>query len=165
MTKVRFLANNSWLKRDRTLGMTLLCLSQQDTSTDVQHDLLWSLRDLDLRLNFDLDLSRSNHISFEASLREKHDDAANFYLYKFKSYSWNNISPITSILTKSDICRLNHWPEVTFDENLIKKTSSKAIDWYLLRSSSYHSSWCNGTFSEKYNNNYLTLTFDDLWWP
>ena len=55
--------------------MASLCLSHQDASTDMQHDLFWSLRDLDLRSNFDLDLLRSNHISFEASLREKHDDA------------------------------------------------------------------------------------------
>ena len=57
MTKVRFLANsllkghhrsldatnsfvnNSRLKEDRTLGMTTLCLSRQDASTDMQYDL------------------------------------------------------------------------------------------------------------------------------
>ena len=53
--------------------MALLYLPHQDASTDMQHDLCWSLRDLKLS-NFDLDLSRSNNISFEASLREKHDD-------------------------------------------------------------------------------------------
>ena len=63
------------MKRDRTLGMALLRLSHQDASTDMQHDLFWSLSDLDLRSNFDLDLSRSNYVSFKASLREKHDDA------------------------------------------------------------------------------------------
>ena len=86
MTKVRFLANSllkghqrsleatnslfantSCLKRDRTLWMASLCLSHQHASTDMQHDLFWSLRDLDL--------SRSNHIFFKASLREKHDNA------------------------------------------------------------------------------------------
>ena len=94
MTKVRFLANsllkghqrsleatnsffynNSCLKRDRTLGMASLCLAHQVASTDMQHDLFWSLRDLDLSLNFDLDFLRSNHMPFEASLREKHDGA------------------------------------------------------------------------------------------
>ena len=54
--------------------MDSLCLTHQGTSTDMHHDLFWSLCDLDLRSNFDLDLSRSNHISFEASQREKHDD-------------------------------------------------------------------------------------------
>ena len=62
------------MKRDRTLGMISLCLTHHDASTDMQHDLFWSLRDLDLRSNFYLDFSRSNHISFEASIREKHDD-------------------------------------------------------------------------------------------
>ena len=55
--------------------MVSLCVSHQDASTDMQHDLLRTLRDLDLRSNFDLDFSRSNHISFEASVRGKHDDA------------------------------------------------------------------------------------------
>ena len=65
--------------------MVSLCLSHQDASTGMQHDPFRSLRDLDRRWNFDLDLSRSNNISFEASLREKHDDAiADFYLYWFK---------------------------------------------------------------------------------
>ena len=41
----------------------------------MQHNLFRSLRDLDLRSNFDLDLSRLNHMSSEASLREKHGDA------------------------------------------------------------------------------------------
>ena len=54
--------------------MASLCLSHQDASTDMQHGLFWSLRDLDLRSNFDLDLTRSNHIPFEASLPEKYDD-------------------------------------------------------------------------------------------
>ena len=31
--------------------------------------------------------------------------------------------------------------------------------------SSYHSSWDSGMFSEKYNDNWQILTFDDLWWP
>ena len=53
--------------------MTSLCFSHEDASTDMQHDLFWSLRNLDLRSIFDLNLSGSNHIPFEASLREKHD--------------------------------------------------------------------------------------------
>ena len=87
MTNVRFLANNLLkghqrsleatnscskqllIEKDRTLGMASLCLSHQDASTAMQYDLFRSLRDLGLRSNFDLDLSRSNHISFEASLR------------------------------------------------------------------------------------------------
>ena len=34
-----------------------------------------------------------------------------------------------------------------------------------MRFSSYHSSWDSGMFSEKYNDNWQILTFDDLWWP
>ena len=75
ITKVFFFVNNSWLKRDRTLGMASLCSSHQDAATDMQHDLFWSLRDLDLRLNFDFNLSRLTHISFKASQRVKHDNA------------------------------------------------------------------------------------------
>ena len=40
----------------------------------MQHDLFLSLRDLDLRSNFDLHFSKLVHISFEASLRDKNDD-------------------------------------------------------------------------------------------
>ena len=54
--------------------MASLCLSHQEASTDMQHAQFCSLHDLDLISNFDLDLSRSNHIYFEGSLREKHDD-------------------------------------------------------------------------------------------
>ena len=63
------------MKRDRTLAMASLYLPHQDASTDMQYDLFWSLCDLGLRSNFDLDLSRSTYISLEVSLREKHDDA------------------------------------------------------------------------------------------
>ena len=40
-----------------------------------QGDLFLSSRDLDLWPNFDLDLSRSSNIAFEAAKREKHDGA------------------------------------------------------------------------------------------
>ena len=40
------------------------CLSHLDASTDMQHDQFRLLCDLDLRSNFDLDLSRLNDISF-----------------------------------------------------------------------------------------------------
>ena len=41
----------------------------------MSHDLLVSLRELDLRSDFDLDLSRSKNILFESSRRDKHDGA------------------------------------------------------------------------------------------
>ena len=88
MTKVRFLAHSLLKGHQRSLGTTNSFLSitfdwkeiecfgcHQDASTDMQHKLFRSLHDLDLRSNFDLNFSRSNYISFEASLREKHDGA------------------------------------------------------------------------------------------
>ena len=39
----------------------------------MQHDLFRSGHDLDLRSNFQVDLSRSNYSSFDASRREEHD--------------------------------------------------------------------------------------------
>ena len=39
----------------------------------MQHDLFGSGHDLDLRSNFQYDLSRSNYISLDASRKEKHD--------------------------------------------------------------------------------------------
>ena len=50
-------------------------LAHQDASNDMQYDKFLSLRDIDLRSNFNLDLSRSTCIPVKASLREKHDDA------------------------------------------------------------------------------------------
>ena len=39
----------------------------------MQHDLFGSGHDLDLRPNFQHDLSRANYISFDAAQQEKHD--------------------------------------------------------------------------------------------
>ena len=75
-----FLVNKFSLKRARTLEMTLLCLSHQDTSTDMHHDLFRSVRDLDLRSSCDVDLLSSTNIFFEVFLRKKHDDGIGDYL-------------------------------------------------------------------------------------
>ena len=45
----------------------------------MQHDLFGSGHDLDLRSNFQHDLSRSNYISFDAARQEKHDAGKNKY--------------------------------------------------------------------------------------
>ena len=61
--------------------MASLYLSQQDASTDIQHDLFRSSRDLDLISNFYFDLSRSDNKYFYAIKREKHDGAiADFFI-------------------------------------------------------------------------------------
>ena len=74
--------------------MVPICLTHQGASTDTQHDLVGSPRDLDLRLNFDLDLLRSPCICFDVSRREKHDGAKIIALPLLgKNISVKNISP------------------------------------------------------------------------
>ena len=51
-----------------------MCSGRRCQSTDMQHDLFGSGHELDLRSNFQNDLSRSNYISFDAARQEKHDD-------------------------------------------------------------------------------------------
>ena len=50
-----------------------MCSGRRCRSTNMQHDLFGSGHDLDLRSNFQHDLSRSNYISFDAARQEKHD--------------------------------------------------------------------------------------------
>ena len=50
-----------------------MCSSLPCGSTDMQHDLFGSGHDLDLRSNFQHDLSRATDSSFDASWREEHD--------------------------------------------------------------------------------------------
>ena len=50
-----------------------MCSARRYGSTDMQHDPFRSGHDLDLRSNFQVDLSRSNYSSFDASWREEHD--------------------------------------------------------------------------------------------
>ena len=63
-------ADNLRLGRARDMKVVSMCLSRQYASTDMQ---LGSSRDLDLRSNFDLDLSRSCYTCFDAPWRGKHD--------------------------------------------------------------------------------------------
>ena len=63
-------ADNLRLRRARDMKVVSMCLSRQYASTDMQFG---SSRDLDLRSNFDLDLSRSCYTCFDASWRGKHD--------------------------------------------------------------------------------------------
>ena len=44
------------------MGLISMCLSRRDASTDMQHDLSRSRRNLDLRSNVDLDLSMHMHM-------------------------------------------------------------------------------------------------------
>ena len=51
--------------RDRDVRVVSLCFSHQDALIPMQYDLLRSPRDLDLRSNFDLDLSRLYYTFFD----------------------------------------------------------------------------------------------------
>ena len=55
------------------MGQAPKCLSPPGASNDMQFDLLRSLRDLDLRSNFEVYLSRSNYLCFDSSRRDKYD--------------------------------------------------------------------------------------------
>ena len=63
-------ANNSGLKRAADMGVVSLCLSCQAASTDMQHDLLSSTCDLDLRSNIDLTL-QGHHVYVSTPLAER----------------------------------------------------------------------------------------------
>ena len=72
----QFFANNLRTKWDRDVGLVSLRLSAQGTSNDVYLTYLGhrvTLPWLDLRSNFDLDLSRSNYTWFDAPWQDKHD--------------------------------------------------------------------------------------------
>ena len=66
------------------LEMVSLSLSYGDVSIHMQLDLLRSPHDLDLRSNFDFDLSRSSHTCFNAYWQGKHD-GVNIIALSFKT--------------------------------------------------------------------------------
>ena len=96
-------ADNLRLRRARDMKVVSVCLSRQYASTDMQ---LGSRRDLDLRSNFDLDLSRSCYICFDASWRGKHDGVKIIAL----SFQTQKLSLKNCFAQK---CRF--WPFVTSD--------------------------------------------------
>ena len=73
-----FFPNNSRLKRATAMGVVLLCLSYQDASTDMQHDLLRPTCDLKWpwpEVKYWPDRSRPPCIRFGASCRGEYDAA------------------------------------------------------------------------------------------
>ena len=60
----------------------------------MQHDLFGSGHDLDLRSNFQHDLSRSNYISLDAARQDKHDAGKR-----------NIVSLLSQKLLKKNVCR------------------------------------------------------------
>ena len=90
------------------MGQAPKCLSPPGASNDMQHDLLRSLRDLDLRSNFEVDLSRSNYIWFDSPRRDKHDGIHIIAVYlKQKSYSRKKISLKNNNFDFGDLWSLN----------------------------------------------------------
>ena len=83
-------ADNLRLRRARDMNVVSMCLSRQYASIDMQ---LGSSRDLDLRSNFDLDLSRSCYTCFER-LDKANTMVSKLLLYHFKhrSYHWKTVS-------------------------------------------------------------------------
>ena len=80
----------------------------------MQHDMVRSIRDLDLRLRSRVELSRSNHISFDSSRRGQHDGAIIFAL-TLKS---------TELLAKQNLGKFGHfWPLGAKNFDLRKKLS------------------------------------------
>ena len=112
--------------------MVSLCFSHQDASKHMQYDLLGSPRDLDLRSNFDLDLSRSCYTCFDASWRGKHDGVKIIAL----SFQTRKLLSKNCFAQK---CRF--WPFVTSDAlnvnlrwNLTahqRKIVSRAFYWFI----------------------------------
>ena len=71
-----FFANNSLQIQDTAARMGSLCSARQGASNDIYDDL----RSRDLRSTFDLDLSRSTCICFDADRLEDHDGAISLFL-------------------------------------------------------------------------------------
>ena len=125
-------------------------------------DLFGSQRDLDLRSSFQLDLSRSTCMCFDASRREKHDGV-----------KINFLSLLVQKLFEKNYFRQKRpfWPflssgALTIDLSSIltthlRKNGSRAIECFFPFPRSYHSFWDNGKFPEKYSH---SAKFD-LWWP
>ena len=112
-----------------------------------------------------LTLTFQNQISFEAPQREKHDDAIADSFFTFissKVIREKYFACLTSILTKCDLWRLNHWPEVTFDDLIrirVQKLSNCFI--YVLLAIIFPDA--TARFLKKILSHLLTI--DDLWWP
>ena len=63
--------NNPWLDENKNVKLASMCLSRQDGSNAMQHDLLD--RDRKVIVKFQTDFSRSYYISFKPVWRDKND--------------------------------------------------------------------------------------------
>ena len=87
-------ADNLRLRRARDMKVVLMCLSRQYASTYMQFG---SSRDLDLRSNFDLDLSSTFYTCFDASWQGEHDGV------KIIALSFSNTEVVIEKLFRSKI--------------------------------------------------------------
>ena len=107
-----FFDNNLLQIKDREATLAPLCLSRRDASTDMQHDILGSSRDLDLRSNFQLDLLRATCVSFEPPWLGEHDAVKIIYLpwVHKKLFGKFHIRKNIDDLDFNDLWGLYHWP-------------------------------------------------------
>ena len=85
-------------------------MSRQGASYDMQHDLVRSLGDLDLRSTLPIDLSRSCDIPFDSSRREKHDSENSFALTIKRTKLFVRKKKLKNILEFGDLWRPKRLP-------------------------------------------------------
>ena len=124
------------------------------------------LSDLDLRSNFEIDLSRSPCICFDASRRQKHDGVKIISLpllvkkiyaktvFAKKRLFWHLMTPGAKTIDSSSNLRCK-----------LQKERSKSYRVLFRFLSSCYGSRDNGRFSWEETVILQNLTFDDLWWP
>ena len=132
-------AHNAWTGWHRRVKAASMCLSHRSEFYDMQYDPVWP--DLDLRSNFQIDLSGSKWVLFELSWREKHKDAKIIALDPTdqklwtKNENWKKIVCLNSV--NIDLWRSNRWPKVKSDgmlaiDNFIVHLFFFADRFYLL---------------------------------
>ena len=145
-----------------------MCSVHHSTLTHMQHDPTWPLCDLDLRSNFQVDLSRSRCICFDLSWCEKHDDGKIICLAvkMQKLYAKN-------VFAKNDLF-LVWWP-LEPKILILAQIWGHHVDRKLYSLSNYALAFLSSFYFFRYLDLYAdttkyseiseNLTFGDLWWP
>ena len=162
----RFLGNNFWLGWDTGVKSTSKCLNHRDESTDVQHDLIESGHNLDLRSNLINDLlGHIIHLSTRPKERKAMVLQSFFYIYEMKSYCRKLFRPdrpfwlsMTSGVQTVD----QSWNLMTCSERAVKGLSS-AFCRALLAVLVHELQRLKKNIEITKNPENLTL--DDLWRP
>ena len=164
----RFLGNNFWLGWDTGVKSTSKCLYHRDESTDMQHDLIGSGHDLDLRSNLRNDLlGKIIHHSTRLDEIKTMVLHSFFYLYGIKSYCRKTISdqighfgfPWPLEVKPLTIAQI--WWHVS--ERAVKGLSSAFFR--ALLAVLVHELQRLKEKNIEITKNPENLTFDDLWWP